>query len=230
MSRLTWNNVGTRYYETGVDQGVLYVGDNAGVAWPGLVSVEESSSGGDAQPFYIDGFKYLNLSAREEFTATIEAISSPREFDVCDGIGVMAFGLFATQQRRKPFGFSYRTLIGSDTIEAGTEYKLHLIYNALADPAGKTHTSISDQPELGSRSWSITTMGITFPGMAPIAHLVVDTRYIQAVDSFSKEDIIYNIERHIYGDLVYDAMLPDPGQMIQILQGVELQRDPSPSP
>lgn len=63
MSRLTWSAVGERYYETGVDRGVLYVGDQPGVAWTGLTSVSESPTGGEARAFYIDGVKYLNLSA-----------------------------------------------------------------------------------------------------------------------------------------------------------------------
>lgn len=103
MTRLSWGNVGERYYESGVDRGVLYVA-GAGVAWNGLVSVDENPTGGEARPFYIDGIKYLNLPAKEEFEATISALYSPVEFDQCDGVGSMAPGLSAGQQRRKPFG------------------------------------------------------------------------------------------------------------------------------
>ena len=48
MSRLTWADPGERFFEIGVDRGVLYVGDDAGVAWNGLISVDESPQGGDA--------------------------------------------------------------------------------------------------------------------------------------------------------------------------------------
>ena len=72
MARLVWDNVGERFYEAGVDRGVLYV-DDVGTPWSGLVSVDETPTGGEARPFYIDGVKYLNLSAQEEFAATISA-------------------------------------------------------------------------------------------------------------------------------------------------------------
>jgi hypothetical protein len=47
MTPLTWDNVGERRYETGVDHGVLYLPDetgdyNEGYAWNGLVTVTES--------------------------------------------------------------------------------------------------------------------------------------------------------------------------------------------
>ena len=53
MAHLNWDAVGERFYETGVDHGVLYVksgsGYAAGVAWNGLVSVSESPSGAESR-------------------------------------------------------------------------------------------------------------------------------------------------------------------------------------
>ena len=62
MTALTWDNVGERLYETGVDHGVLYrVGSDgsyeAGVAWNGLVTVTESPSGAEATATYADNIK-----------------------------------------------------------------------------------------------------------------------------------------------------------------------------
>ena len=53
--KLTWDAIGTRTYETGVQQGVLYVQGTGGtspngVAWNGLTSVSESPSGAEATP------------------------------------------------------------------------------------------------------------------------------------------------------------------------------------
>ena len=49
MAVLTWDQVGERFYETGVDHGVLYIPTagvyDSGVAWNGLISVTESPSG-----------------------------------------------------------------------------------------------------------------------------------------------------------------------------------------
>ena len=84
MVALTWDDVGTRFYETGVDKGVLYVPTagvyDTGFAWNGLVSVTESPTGGEANAQYADNLKYLNLYSVEEFGATIEAFTYPDEF------------------------------------------------------------------------------------------------------------------------------------------------------
>jgi hypothetical protein len=84
VTRLVWNAVGARIFEAGVDQGVLYVDGSDGVPWNGLVSVSESPSGGDVSSYYVDGIKYLAVSAAEEFEATVEAYTYPDEFAVCE--------------------------------------------------------------------------------------------------------------------------------------------------
>src|SRR5690606_21649542 len=113
MSRLEWGTMGARYFETGVDRGVLYVGGLA-VPWNGLVSVDEDPSIGDARPYYYDGKKYINLVDLGEFSGTLTAFSSPPEFDQCDGMASMHFGLLLTHQKRESFGLCYRTRIGND--------------------------------------------------------------------------------------------------------------------
>ena len=82
MSKLIWDKVGERLYETGVDHGVLYpiqTGGqyNKGVAWNGLSAVTESPSGAEPSPIYADNIKYLNLMSAEDFGGTIEAYTSP---------------------------------------------------------------------------------------------------------------------------------------------------------
>src|SRR5699024_2977998 len=72
MPKLTWDQVGERLYETGVDRGVLYPQGSSGtygtgVAWNGLVSVTESPTGAEPSPQYADNIKYLNLVSAEEF-------------------------------------------------------------------------------------------------------------------------------------------------------------------
>lgn len=53
MSKLVWDALGERYYETGVSKGVLYVTDDAGaygdgVSWSGLTNVTQTPSGAEA--------------------------------------------------------------------------------------------------------------------------------------------------------------------------------------
>src|SRR6187399_753317 len=119
MAALTWDDVGDKLYETGVDHGVLYLPDSSGVyntgfAWNGLTTVTESPSGAEASAQYADNIKYLNLVSAEEFGATIEAFTYPPEFGECDGTASPSEGVIIGQQARKQFGFSYRTKIGND--------------------------------------------------------------------------------------------------------------------
>lgn len=209
MARLTWTAAGVRYYEVGVDRGVLYVGTNAGVAWPGLISVQENPSGGEPRPYYQDGRKYLNLAKAEEFEATIEAFTAPAEFGPCDGMRSIQNGLFATQQRRVPFNLSYRTGVGNDTEGQDHAYKIHLVYNALAAPAGHNHTTLSDSSEPEALSWDITTIPEDLSGRKPTAHFVVDSRYADAQMLSDLEDILY-------GSTLGSASFPTVAELVAI--------------
>lgn len=194
MTRVVWGNVGERYYETGADRGVLYVGDTPGVGWNGLTSVSESPTGGDPRPYYVDGFKYSNLAAAEEFEATLTAFSSPAEFAPCDGTGQIANGLFITQQPRRPFGLSYRTLVGNDTQSTDHGYKVHLVYNALAKPSTRANATVSDSPDPSKLSWGITAQPPRLTGYRPSAHLVIDSRDADPEVLATLEDLLYGVE------------------------------------
>src|SRR5215475_2966982 len=132
MAQLVWDDDGNKYFETGIDRGVLYLPYMPGMVWNGLVRVTESPSGGTPREFYQDGAKYLNLTSIEEYSATIEAISAPKEFSAATGRFELSPGLFVSGQNRQSFGFSYRTLIGNDLLGTDAGYKIHVVYNALA--------------------------------------------------------------------------------------------------
>lgn len=193
MPKIIWNDAGSRYYEVGVDRGVLYVGTQPGVPWNGLISVEENSSGGDAKPFYQDGMKYLNLPAFEEFEATIQAFTYPDAFAPCDGSAQPRSGLFLSQQRRKPFGLSYRTKIGND-LSPNAAYKLHLVYNALAAPSSRSNSTITADIDPSNFSWKITTKPPVMAEYRPTAHIVVDSRFTDPVVLDLLDDILYGNE------------------------------------
>ena len=65
MSRIEWNKAGERYFEAGVDRGVLYPRTGPGVPWNGITAVAEDSSGGDVETLYYDGVKYLEAEERK---------------------------------------------------------------------------------------------------------------------------------------------------------------------
>lgn len=217
MAELKWDKVGERYYETGVDHGVLYLPDAAGeystgVAWNGLVSVTESPSGAEASPQYADNIKYLNLVSAEEFGGTIEAFQSPVEFDECDGTATPFPGISVAQQNRKSFGLSYRNLIGNDT--QGTDFgeKIHLVYGALAAPSEKTRGTVNDSPEAVTFSWEFTTTPVEVPGLKPSAHIIADSRTVSA-QGFAA------LKSELYGTAGADPRLPLPEEVFGFFEG-----------
>ena len=196
MPPLTWDEVGDRLYETGVDHGVLYIPDSAGiynlgVAWNGLTTVTESPSGAEPNPQYADNIKYLNLISAEEFGGTIEAFTYPEEFGQCDGSALPEPGVVIGQQGRKMFGLSYRTKVGNDV--EGTEfgYKLHLIYGAQAAPSEKAYATINDSPEAISFSWEITTSPVPVTDHKPTALIVIDSTVVDPAALASLEALLY---------------------------------------
>lgn len=217
MPRLEWDKVGERLYETGVDQGVLYVQDETGaypegVAWSGLRSVSESPSGAEPSPLYADNIKYLNLLSTEEFAATIGAYYSPEEFDACDGTATLAKGVTIGQQKRKTFGLCYRTKIGNDIDGDEHGYKIKIIYGALAKPSQKEYQSVNNDPSAIELSWEVSTTPVKVTGMKPTATLEIDSTKIDAEKLKKLEDVLY-------GNGENKARLPLPDE-IKTLVGV----------
>jgi hypothetical protein len=208
MSRLTWNDPGTKFFETGIDQGVLYV-DNVGFAWNGLTAVTEKPTGGEAKPFYADGMKFLNVPSSEEFTATIEAFGAPPEFGPCDGTYSVQNGLFVGQQPRKAFSMSYRTLVGNDLLGKNYGYKIHLVWNALASPSERAYSSMNDSPEGVALSWEITTLPPSLTGYKPTAYASFDSR-------FTPRGLMTAIERILYGSDDADGRMPTLTELIDM--------------
>lgn len=191
MARLNWALPGTRFFETGISQGVLYAPDTPGVAWIGLTSVSEHPSGGDANAYYLDGVKYLNVPSYEEFAATITAYTYPAEFDRCLGKVHAHPGLLVTGQRRRSFGFSYRTEVGNDLKKTDYGYKIHLVYNALAAPSNRSFKSLGGDINAVDFSWDITTKPPSMSGYKRTAHIVIDSSFTNPTTMSTLEDIIY---------------------------------------
>lgn len=219
MAALTWDNTGERFYETGVDRGVLYTYDSTtklygtGVAWNGLTAITEAPSGAEPTPQYADNIKYLNLMSAEEFGFTIEAFTYPDEFELCDGTASPLAGLTVAQQARRTFGLSYRSLIGNDVDAQDHGYKIHLIYGALASPSEKARTTVNDTPEAMTFSWTASTTPVSLPAdlkMRPTAHIVADSTKMTAANLASLEAVLY-------GDELESAALPLPGELITLL-------------
>lgn len=211
MARIKWNAVGERRFETGVDRGVLYVEGSDGVPWNGLTMVSETPVGGEVTPYYIDGIKYLNHVAIEEFQGTIEAFTYPEEFYQCEGVVEVGHGLFAAHQRKKSFGLSYRTLVGNDIKGTNLAYKIHLVYDATANPIERQHETIGDTPEPFNFSWDISTKAPSIAGIRPTAHFIVDSRAIPI-------ELLRTIENILYGSENVAPRLPSVAELLFIFE------------
>lgn len=225
MAKLTWDDTGKRFYETGVDHGVLYLQNqqgayNTGVSWNGLTTVTESPSGAEANPQYADNIKYLNLISAEEFGCTIEAFTYPDEFAQCDGTATPVAGVAVGQQTRKTFGLSYRTKLGNDIDGTDYGYKLHLVYGALAAPSEKAYATINDSPEAITFSWEVTTTPVDVPNLKPTATLTIDSTKVASAQ-------LAELEALLYGTAGTDAQLPLPGDVIAIFEGTVVEVTPA---
>jgi hypothetical protein len=214
MAVLTWDNVGERTYETGVDRGVLYIPDNqgaynTGVAWNGLTAVTESPTGAEANAMYADNIKYLNLYSVEEFGATIEAYTYPDEFGQFDGTLEPVPGLTVGQQTRKTFGLCYRTRLGNDVNGDDHGYKLHLVYGCKASPSEKAYATVNDSPEAITFSWELSTAPVFVPMAKPTALITIDST---KVDPMS----LSALEQFLYGAVGEDPSLPLPVDLIEL--------------
>ena len=214
MSKLVWDKSGERFYETGVNKGVLYPQDATGaypkgVVWNGLTGVTESPSGAEATALYADNVKYLNLLSAEEFGATVEAYTYPDEFAACNGEMELAKGVTLGQQKRTSFGMAYQTKVGND-IDAEVGYKIHVIYGALASPSERSYATVNDSPEAITFSWEITTTPVEVTGFKPTATIVIDSTKVDATKLAALEAILYGTDSE-------EARLPLPNEILELI-------------
>lgn len=214
MSKLIWDQIGERFYETGTKNGVLYVMESGaypkGVAWSGLISVSENPSGAEASPFYADDIKYLNIISNEEFGATIECYTTPPEFDACDGKGSIATGVTIGQQNRKTFGMVYKTVLGNDEEGNDYGYKLHLIYGAKASPSERGYSSINESTEPMTLSYELTTTPVSVTGHKPTSIVTIDSTKVD-------ETKLAALEAILFGGEDTEARLPLPDEIATLM-------------
>lgn len=219
--KLKWDQEGEKFVEAGVDRGVLYVyNENSenedskyspGVAWSGLTSVSDSPSGAEANKQYADNIVYANLRGAEEYGGSIEAFTYPDEWKKCNGEEEVADGVTIGQQNRSSFGFSYRTLIGSDKRSLGEAgYKIHLVYGATVSPSEATHETINESPEGETFSWDFDTVPVPVTGYKPTSKIVIDSRK-------TPSEKLAALEAILYGSGNDDPYLPMPDDVIELV-------------
>ena len=217
MAKLVWDEVGSRFFETGVKNGVLFVqndegGYNKGVVWNGLTAVTESPSGAEETPLYADDIKYVVFYSNEEFGATVEAYTYPEEFEQCDGSASLGKGVTVGQQARRSFALVYKTAIGNDIQGQDLGYKLHIIYGAKAAPSEKAYSTVNDSPEAVTFSWEISTVPVNVNGLKPTATVVIDSTKIDG-------EALAAIEAKLFGSEDEEATLLLPDEIKALLPG-----------
>lgn len=222
MTKIIWDKVGERRYETGVDRGVLFLLDGAGVysegyGWNGLTKVTESPGGAASTKQYADNGIYLNLISAETFDGTIEAFTYPDEFGQCDGTAEPQPGVAIGQQQRKTFGLCYRTKVGNDVAADAYGYKLHLAYGLTAAPSEKGYETINDSPSALAFSWGVSSIPVdvgTIGGVTykPTSLLTIDSTKVSAA-------ALTALENALYGTVGTDPHLPLPAEVVAMFSG-----------
>lgn len=196
MTRLVWGQSSDRDYESGLDRGVFYPLGGLGHVWNGLISVNESPSGGESRPRYIDGQKTQDRRSREQFQATIEAFTYPT---------VISAGL-VTPRRPQRFDLSYR-------VHTAKGYRIHIIYNALAVPA----ESNFEQSNANNFSWSISTRAPQIMSGVYSAHL-----YINSWEAYPQ--VLQQVEDILYGSDADEARMLTPAELLDLFEANAILR------
>ena len=219
--KIEWDKIGEHYLEMGTDHGVLYpMTDTAtygtGVAWNGLTAVTDQPGGAEPNDFYADNIKYASIRSAETWGATIEAYTYPVEFEECDGTWAPVKGVAVGQQTRKPFGFTYRTLVQNDTAtEDDDAYKIHICYNCTASPSEKSYATVNDSPDAVTFSWEITStpVNVGIENIKPCSTITVDSRQFMNGNA-SK---LKALEDKLYGTEEAEPTLPSPKEVLTLL-------------
>lgn len=197
---LSWDQVGDRRYETGLDRGVLYLPDGNVVPWNGLVSVTESTER-EKKEYFLDGLKFADHVVPGSYSAKLGAFTYPDELDDLVGNGQYAPGVVVHDQRSKLFHLSYRTREAND-LDSDAGYKIHIVYNVVAIPDSVALNTLSDTPGAALFGWSLSATPSRMFGIRPTAHISLHSRTIDP-------DVLQDIEDVLYGREFIDEDNPE---------------------
>ena len=222
MSKMTWDGTGTRQFETGVSQGVLYLYNSTtskweGQPWNGLTNVTESPDGGDAEDFYADNMLYASLRGIENLNGSIECYTYPEAFEECIGHSELSTGIRIGQQNRKNFAIAYRSEIGND-VNPNAGYKLHIVYNCTANAAEMSHDTVEDSPNLEPLSFDFDSNPVPVAGHKGTSSIVIDSTKVPAEKLKLIEDALYGVDADSEHSIeAADPYLPYPDALLTLI-------------
>lgn len=225
MSRIKWDENGSRFFESGVRKCVLFPkngtdgGYTSGVAWNGITGITETPSGAEETKLYADDIVYGSVRSKETLGGTIEAYTYPDEFAVCDGSGhpgeegALVTGVSIGQQKRVPFGMTYVTQIDNDENVGG--YKLHLLWDITVSPSDRAYTTISDTREPIKFSWEFSTNPVkidSYKDGATTSLITIDTTKLNP----EQIAILNTLEDKLYGTEAEEPTFITPDEVISM--------------
>lgn len=193
MTKLSWDDIGSRTYESGLDRGVLYFPDGRVVPWNGLTNVQKKF-GQTSEPIYFDGVKVGDVISSGGFSAAVSAITYPDELEEFYGNQELRSGVYLGEQPSKTFALSYRTRVGNDVAGEEAGYKIHIVYNASAVPSDHSYSTVSDDPALTEFEWDLTATPEVVPGYRPSAHITLDSTKMAPSLMAYLEGMLYGTE------------------------------------
>lgn len=195
MSVLEWDKSSEKFYETGIDRGVLQVGIEPPVVWNGLTEVSDDSSA-DRNSYYLDGVKFLESVTPSDYSGKLSAYTYPDDFERVLGIYHVAEGLSFYEQKPRNFNLSYRTKIGNDVDGVDHGYRIHFLYNLMATEDSKTYGSVSDQPNAEAFSWELSGVPPAgrIAGYRPTVHISVNSLNADPALLSALEDVLYGTD------------------------------------
>lgn len=208
--RIVWDEIGSRFYENGLDRGVIYLENGLVVPWNGLTSVVEKNEK-EVSSVYFDGMLINTLVSLGDFSATMKAITYPDELIELEGVSEFMKGVYLGNQRSQQFNLSYRTLVGNDLQEGSVGYKIHILYNVVIVPTDRTFETISGGMVPSEFEWNIVAVPEDIDGYNPTAHIIINS-----VDF--NEWLLQQVESILYGSESSPPSLPSMSEMISYLK------------
>jgi len=219
---IEWDSTGTRYFQNGVQRGVVYPMTEQGTyptgyAWNGLIEVDDNPDGGDTTDLWADNIKYASFRNPENNGGSIKAYTFPAEFLPCNGVKIVD-GIAYYGQKRQPFGFCYRNEISNDA--GAEEYVIILVYNSTISPTSKSHQTKSENPSAEEMSWDYKSTPVNVTGVEGVtttSTMELDSRQLTADQMAAIEAVLYGTPASGNTEAVAPR-LPLPGEVASIIK------------